>query len=163
MPCLWIQYPLDNVSSFIERFSKVDLPYRLMTRMQLFIIRGISSLVASRYSSRLPPKSFGWPINGVRPMRRRLGLLIMLCPFGPLTLLPKTDVVNGAVSFGDAGNCAPSWVNALWMSSYLAWSRCIKLDPITYSRNFWKRTSMTHKLTWFCFQWRFMVSTCTYV
>lgn len=41
-----------------------------MTRTQDLMIVGISRLVSSRYSSKLPPKSLGWPCNrGVFPIR----------------------------------------------------------------------------------------------
>lgn len=44
-----------------------------MTRMQLLSISGISSPVASRYSSSEPPNSFGRPDLFIRPMRFRFG------------------------------------------------------------------------------------------
>lgn len=61
-----------------------------MTLMQLFMTRGISWFVLSKYSSRLPPNSLGCPIICNLPMRLRRGglspvvfaspLLGMFCP-----------------------------------------------------------------------------------
>lgn len=44
-----------------------------MTRMQLRKINGISSPVASRYSSNDPPNNFGCPVMFIRPIRLRFG------------------------------------------------------------------------------------------
>ena len=106
--------------------------------MQLFMMSGISWLVASRYSSRLPAKSLGWPMSGVRPIRLRRGLLPSgVAPPAPPPPAPPT------VSLGDVGSCVPSWPKDLWISSYLAVRRCIRFDPITYSRNFCKLQSIS--------------------
>ena len=43
-------------------------PYRLMTLTQLFTIKGMSCLNASRYSSRAPPNSLGCPTGMVLPI-----------------------------------------------------------------------------------------------
>lgn len=44
-------------------------PYKLITRIQLRIINGMSSPVASKYSSSEPPNSFGRPDMFIRPIR----------------------------------------------------------------------------------------------
>lgn len=93
------------------------LPYKFITRMQLRIINGISSPVASRYSSNEPPNSFGWPVIFMRPIRLRFG----------------TCVLAKSVAFAFS---VESLANSVRSNSALASSRAIRDVPRIYSRIF---------------------------
>lgn len=92
-------------------------PYRLMTRIQLRRINGISSAVASKYSSNEPPNSFGWPVIFMRPMRFR---------FGTCDLTSSVAFVVGVESLA----------NSLRRSSAFASNRAMRDVPKMYSRIF---------------------------
>ena len=102
---------------FIDFELNLILPYKLITRMQLRIINGISSPVASRYSSNEPPNNFGWPVIFMRPMRLRFG----------------TWVLAKSVAFEFN---VESLANSVRNSSALASSRAILDVPRIYSRIF---------------------------
>lgn len=90
-----------------------------MIRIQLRIINGISSFVASKYSSSDPPNSFGWPVIFMRPIRFRLGTIALT---SNVLLLCITESV----------------ANALRSNSALESSRAIRDVPSIYSRIFYK-------------------------
>lgn len=87
--------------------------------MQLRIISGISSPVASRYSSSDPPNNFGWPVIFMRPIRFRFGT----CD------LAKSVAFEFSVE---------SLANSLRSNSAFASSRAIRDVPRIYSRIFYK-------------------------
>lgn len=91
------------------------IPYKLITRIQLRIINGISSQVTSRYSSSEPPNNFGWPVIFIRPIRFRFGTFVLT-----KVLLCTTE----------------SLANAFRNSSALASRRAIRDVPNMYSRIF---------------------------
>lgn len=99
-----------------------------MTRTQDLMISGISWLVASTYSSREPPKSFGWPLICRRPILLRRGVLVM----GFMVLLSS--------GVPDNSDCR--------MYSCLASSLAMRVVPNRYSRNFWKRWTQDSHTGW---------------
>lgn len=144
----------------VEFNTKLCLPYRLITRIQLLMINGISWLVASRYSSREPPNSFGWPLVCRPPMRLRRGGLeaggSSRAPPGPAcwcncdnSRMTERDsrMVDGArdgdgfeVLDDDDSDMALS-ISVCLMCSRFAFNRAIRLVPNKYSRNFCKQRS----------------------
>lgn len=96
------------------------IPYRLITRMQLRKINGISSAVTSKYSSNEPPKSFGWPVIFIRPIRFRFG---------------TCDLTNNVAFEFEVDSLASSARN----NSAFASSRAIRDVPRIYSRIFYKQ------------------------
>lgn len=84
--------------------------------MHDLIIRGISWLVASWYSSIDPPKSLGWPLICNRPIRFLLGVF-----------------VTGFIELQKSGASAN---RDCLKNSCFASSRAILVDPNRYSLNF---------------------------